>query len=1464
MSVSKKHLLLVLLSSTPFFAHSQVLPGISTSSTSYLYKLSDPSAITTNFGDTMTNGAVSVANCSPQSIYCNPHTESTCAGIGSSRGAYDASFIIVQPNVNAVRFMIAQATPTCYDTNYVGAHYEVHITANLDVAPGQSYNCISNEDAYYGSNYIIIGYSVPNNFKGNLVPIQIECDVPIKQIWTSNYSSGVANRPFYQSFEIFWGPVSPIPTSSIGLGKVANELRESNAMACGSIVHVDNQVVGESILLAGIDKFKLNYFSHYNKRLGDYKLNLPLTGANAASDTNAFDVTVTSTDGSYSSNLNITNQSNLVFTFDWDGKNKSNVVEIGPRRFTVTAKQYLSTSAVPFVKTQDIALGSFNAQKIGLNGFVPSIYQFYSDAAKTLFSGDGQIRKVQGKVVSGMTGIAHSVAETDGSLVYYFDSMGRIVFTKLGLTGTTVFTFNYDAQGNLISIVEPFNLTTQFKRLNGKLDYIVAPRGFQDVSPKGWDIGAFATKFNYDGNDKLSSTYTLHNGGTQSGYGFTFNGQNLLATFADSRGLLNTFTYDTNGNLIKDAKPTGFFFDLIKTVNSSTNYEIARVTGMNRSTLYKIEDLASGKTKQTVTTPNGVSSVRSFDSSQEIFESSGSILTTDFMQDPRFPESRYPASTVLELPNGINISSMSTQSVTLGNINDPYSITAMTATDTVGALTKTTTYNPTTKTFTSVPTGGPTVEVKIDAYQRVVSEKIGNLLPTTYTYNNDLMTGIWQGQRGYTFTYNSFGELETVSDSEYSNIYTLYYDIYGRLSGMLDNNGHQVRYSYDSAGNNTKVSIGNYSATDRIHDFSFDINDLINSYSTPYVDVNGTFLRNTTSYVYNADKQLTQIQKPSGRTVTYTYGLLTGVLTKITTSAGEYIYSHNANGLVSSITTPVGLSTEISYTGNAPVQFTYKDHVGNLIGAYSYVLAPLNGLTQQDQVVVGGTTSQLTYGYDSGLRLSSIGGANLTYDSNGQSSGSIVDNVTEEIARNSYGDVSQILVKHNGVTIYKESFDIELTRGLIVGRLQNLDGVQDTEIYQYDTNRRLKRSSNTTDTVPSVTKINTYEYDLFGNGIVVNNARMTATINNKDIIYSYSNDERLDYMTIDDTLNNQTYSAQFTYKRDGELEKRTDYNVSSWPYVLLGTTEYLYDDFGNLIKVILANGNIIEYEIDSFNRRTGKKINGVLQKRWIYQDQFRIAAELDASGNLVKRFVYGLKTNVPEYMIMGTTKYKIVTNRQGSLRAVVNAVDGTFLQKMDHDEFGNVRLDTNPGLVPFGFAGGLYDADTKLVRFGARDFDPETGRWTSKDPIMFGGGDSNLYGYTLNNPISFTDPNGLKIYDPQGLIPNWIKATEFYKKLDGNIRPIFITSGSLDGGSYGRTYSASFGIYQNVIFDIKAHDGSASNYCNNLSDYEDTVLHELYHASQNLKRFRTGGDVIENTDMVNIPGFIRAMGKYKK
>ena len=102
----------------------------------------------------------------------------------------------------------------------------------------------------------------------------------------------------------------------------------------------------------------------------------------------------------------------------------------------------------------------------------------------------------------------------------------------------------------------------------------------------------------------------------------------------------------------------------------------------------------------------------------------------------------------------------------------------------------------------------------------------------------------------------------------------------------------------------------------------------------------------------------------------------------------------------------------------------------------------------------------------------------------------------------------------------------------------------------------------------------------------------------------------------------------------------------------------------------------------------------------------------------------------------------------GSQVQVINASTGAIVQEVKYDEWGNILSDTNPGFTPFGFAGCLYDQDTKLCRFGARDYDASIGRWLSKDPILFEGGDTNLYGYVMQDPVNWIDVSGLTRKSP--------------------------------------------------------------------------------------------------------------------
>jgi RHS repeat-associated protein len=83
-------------------------------------------------------------------------------------------------------------------------------------------------------------------------------------------------------------------------------------------------------------------------------------------------------------------------------------------------------------------------------------------------------------------------------------------------------------------------------------------------------------------------------------------------------------------------------------------------------------------------------------------------------------------------------------------------------------------------------------------------------------------------------------------------------------------------------------------------------------------------------------------------------------------------------------------------------------------------------------------------------------------------------------------------------------------------------------------------------------------------------------------------------------------------------------------------------------------------------------------------------------------------------------RLQIFSDHIGSPKFVIDTETGAVAQQMEYDEFGAVLSDSNSGFQPFGFAGGLYDADTKLVRIGARDYDSETARSITKDPLLAG------------------------------------------------------------------------------------------------------------------------------------------------
>jgi RHS repeat-associated protein len=237
----------------------------------------------------------------------------------------------------------------------------------------------------------------------------------------------------------------------------------------------------------------------------------------------------------------------------------------------------------------------------------------------------------------------------------------------------------------------------------------------------------------------------------------------------------------------------------------------------------------------------------------------------------------------------------------------------------------------------------------------------------------------------------------------------------------------------------------------------------------------------------------------------------------------------------------------------------------------------------------------------------------------------------------------------------------------------------------------------------------------------------TNTLRGVSRTYSYSDEEHLFTVT-------GSNPATYQHTLDGFLERKTEGS---------NITQYVYSSRGELLSVSLPDEREIEYLYDPLGRRTAKKIDDVITEKYLWQDMTRLLAVFDASETSSMRFEYA-DGRMPVAMTSGGVRYCLSFDQVGTLRAVVDG-SGAVVRSVDYDSFGNVITDTNPGLVvPFGFAGGLYDRDTGLVRFGFRDYKPATGRRTAKDPVGFNGGDYDLYGYVVNDPVNWIDPEGLR------------------------------------------------------------------------------------------------------------------------
>lgn len=245
-----------------------------------------------------------------------------------------------------------------------------------------------------------------------------------------------------------------------------------------------------------------------------------------------------------------------------------------------------------------------------------------------------------------------------------------------------------------------------------------------------------------------------------------------------------------------------------------------------------------------------------------------------------------------------------------------------------------------------------------------------------------------------------------------------------------------------------------------------------------------------------------------------------------------------------------------------------------------------------------------------------------------------------------------------------------------------------------------------------------YEYGKQGERLV------SDTLHSGEIIYVY--DDKLRLIQAGDT--------SYTYNAYGSLAEKKDNNQ---------ITKYEYLSNGQLCKVVLPDGRIIEYVFDKRGVRTAKKVNGKVVEKYIWKDFSTLEAITDSKGKNIWTFNHDEDASQIVAVFEGK-KFYLASDQVGSVFMVADD-QGNEVKRIIYDSFGNVLIDTKEQLyLPLGFASGLTDKDTGLVHFGFREYDPEVGRFTAQDPLGYGGGDVDVYGYCWDDPINFVDREGLK------------------------------------------------------------------------------------------------------------------------
>ncbi len=916
----------------------------------------------------------------------------------------------------------------------------------------------------------------------------------------------------------------------------------------------------------------------------------------------------------------------------------------------------------------------------------------------------------------GLSGNAEVIVDESGEQAHVFDARGRHVETRSIRTNSVLRAFEYDASGYLVRIRdEAGNDTTVERDASGKATAIIGPYGQR-------------TTLTIDSDGYLRQVRDPSGAHVD----IVYDGSGLMTRFTDSRSNASQMVYDTYGRIVTDTTATA------ATISATAggdpfNWSVALTTPEGRTKVMSQTSTDDGVTTSTVLQLDGSRATSVVDGTAVRVTTmrDGTRIKVTPAPDPMWRMAK-PLNTVeTRTPSGLARVESTTRTVTT-DPNSPLLIVAETLSNVTNGRTTKRTFGSDRTYVTSSPVGRLKSRL-IDTMGRTVRTTSGGVFPINYDYDaNGRLFQVTQGTRSISHTYSTSGDtngyVSQVTDAaNQTTVYTP--DILGRI--LFETLGASTtNYGWDAKGNLATVTPPGKPT----HQQEYTASDLLGRYTPAAAGIADP----STIYTYNLERQ---------------------PLT--TTQAGGVVVrrQHDNEGRLSLITTPTGSRNYSYYLPNCTTPGCATGHLASIIGPGTALTYTWDGQLMKGVAWSGAVTGQVGFGYDTDFRVASDNvvaptGASsmqykydpdslltcasptscspaasdaltLTYQSNApRLSGTTLGTITDALTYNSYGELASATTRFGSTLVYSEVLDTTATPRDALGRIVTKSETRATAsqslTYAYDIQGRL------TDVRQGAALVEHFEYDLNGN-------RLRGTVGGTTRIGTFDDQDRL-----------LTYGPYtYGYTPNGELFTKTDSETGD-------VTTYHYDALGNLLSVELPDSTLIEYVIDGQNRRIGKRVDGILTKAWLYKDQLKPIAEMDGSGNLTARFVYGSKSNVPDVLMKYNaglvTTYRVISDHLGSPITAVNVnISADVPFKAEYSAFGERTVTTGAASedwMPFGFAGGLYDADTGLTRFGARDYDPEIGRWTHKDPSLFNGGQANLYAYAGNDPVNYVDATG--------------------------------------------------------------------------------------------------------------------------